>query len=118
MASCYSADSTAELGFSLPFDWRTGEIVPDVWARWLAHDPVRQIPERVERLRTMSLVYLDCGRSDEFMLDVGARIAAKRMRDANLDPIHEEFDAGHMNIPFRYDRSLPLLSKALASPEG
>jgi hypothetical protein len=40
------------------------------------------------------------------------------MRAAGLDPIHEEFDAGHMHIPFRYNRSLPLISKALAAPEG
>jgi len=118
MASCYSPDHTSELGFVLPFDWQTGEIVSDVWARWLANDPVRLIPERAERLRRMSLIYLDAGRKDEFMLDVGARIGAKRLREAGLEPIHEEFDAGHMNIPFRYDRSLPLISKALAQPEG
>jgi enterochelin esterase family protein len=118
MASCYSPDASSELGFRLPFDWQTGEIVPDVWARWLSHDPVRMIPERIERLRRMNLIYLDCGRKDEFSLDIGARIAAKRMRDAGLDVMHEEFDAGHMNIPFRYDRSLPLLTGALAKPEG
>ncbi len=118
MASCYSPDPSSALGFLLPFDWQTGEMISDVWARWLSHDPVRMIPERIERLRRMNLIYLDCGRKDEFQLDVGARIAAKRMRDAGLDVIHEEFDAGHMNIPFRYDRSLPLLSRALAKPEG
>ncbi|MFN2642240.1 MAG: alpha/beta hydrolase [Actinomycetota bacterium] len=118
MASCYSPDAQSELGFLLPFDPETGEIVPQVWARWLSHDPVRMIPERLERLRRMNLIYLDCGRKDEFSLDVGARIAAKRMRAAGLDVLHEEFDAGHMSIPFRYDRSLPLITKALAPPEG
>jgi enterochelin esterase family protein len=118
MASCYSPDSASEIGFALPFEWETGEIVPEVWARWLAHDPVRLVPERAERLRRMSLIFLDCGRRDEFMIDIGTRIAAKRLREAGLDPIHEEFSAGHMNIQFRYDRSLPLISKALAPPEG
>jgi S-formylglutathione hydrolase FrmB len=118
MASCYSPDPGSDIGFAVPFDWRTGEMIPDVWAQWLAHDPVRIVPERAERLRRMSLIYLDCGRRDEFYLDVGTRIAVKRLRDAGLDPIHEEFDAGHMDIPFRYDRSLPLMTKALAPPEG
>jgi enterochelin esterase family protein len=118
MASCFSPEPGSELGFVLPFDWETGEMVPDVWARWLAHDPVRLVPERAERLRRMALIYLDCGRRDEFYLDIGTRIAVKRLRDAGLDPIHEEFNAGHMNIPFRYDRSLPLMTKALAQPEG
>lgn len=118
MASCYSPDSQSELGFVLPFDVETGETVPDVWARWLSHDPLRMLTGRAEQLRRMSLIFLDCGRKDEYSLDIGARIAAKRMRDLGLDVIHEEFDAGHMQIPFRYDRSLPLLTKALAPPEG
>jgi hypothetical protein len=40
------------------------------------------------------------------------------MREHGLEPIHEEFNAGHMRIPYRYNRSLPLISKALAPPEG
>ena len=28
----------------LPFDLRTGRLVDDVWARWLAWDPVRMVP--------------------------------------------------------------------------
>jgi hypothetical protein len=40
------------------------------------------------------------------------------MRAGGLEPIHEEFDAGHMRIPYRYNRSLPLISQALAQPEG
>ena len=31
-----------------------------------------------------------------------------------IRPIHEEFDDGHMSIPYRYDVSLPLLAKALS----
>jgi enterochelin esterase family protein len=75
------------------------------------------IPERVDALKTQSLIFLDCGTKDEWFLDLGTRLMASEMRAAGLDPIHEEFDAGHMHIPFRYNRSLPLMSKALAAPE-
>jgi hypothetical protein len=28
---------------------------------------------------------------------------------------HEEFEGGHMNTPFRYDRSFSVISRALAT---
>lgn len=118
MASCYSPNPEAELGFDLPFDLATGEPIEGVWERWLAHDPVRMIPKRLDALREQSVIFLDCGTKDEWFLDIGARIAAAAMRSHGLEVIHEEFDAGHMRIPYRYDRSLPLLTKALAQPEG
>ncbi|MGH2829399.1 MAG: alpha/beta hydrolase [Actinomycetota bacterium] len=118
MASCYSPNPGSETGFDLPFDPGTGEIVAEVWDRWLEHDPIRMIPQRLDALRSQRLVYLDCGRKDEWMLDVGARWAASLLRDNGIDVVHQEFDAGHMSIPYRYDRSLPLLTKALVSPEG
>ena len=118
MASCYSPNPGTELGFDLPFDLETGELVDEVWERWLAHDPVRMIPQRLDALRSQSLIFVDCGIKDEWFLDVGARMMTALMRNAGLEVVHEEFPAGHMRIPYRYDRSLPLLSKALAPPEG
>jgi hypothetical protein len=41
MSACYSPNENSELGFDLPFDLETGEVRPEVWQRWLAHDPVR-----------------------------------------------------------------------------
>jgi len=118
MASCYSPSTGSETGFDLPFDLASGAVVEEVWARWLAHDPVRMIPERLQALETQNLIFLDCGTRDEWFLDVGTRIMAARMREHGLDVVHEEFDAGHMHIPYRYNRSLPLISKALVAPEG
>ncbi len=118
MASCYSPNPDTELGFDLPFDLVSGELVSEVWERWLVHDPVRMIPGRLDALKSQSLIFVDCGTKDEWALDVGARWMVALMREHELDPIHEEFDAGHMRIPYRYDRSLPLLTKALAAPDG
>ena len=42
MAACYSADEDGTV--RLPFDTATGELVPEVWERWLAWDPVRMVP--------------------------------------------------------------------------
>ena len=34
--------------------------------------------------------------------------------DTSAAAVHEEFDGGHMNVQYRYDRSFVLLCRALA----
>ncbi|MGB9181063.1 MAG: alpha/beta hydrolase-fold protein [Pyrinomonadaceae bacterium] len=115
MSACYSPDESAPLGFRLPFDLETGKIAPAVWARWLQQDPVRMAPIYAEQLRSLKLLYLDAGTRDEFGLDLGARILAARLSEMSIPFTHEEFDDGHFNISYRYDRSLELISKAATS---
>jgi S-formylglutathione hydrolase FrmB len=116
MAAHYSPNPDAPLGFDLPFDLETGEFRPEVWERWRALDPVNLMaqPEVVAALRRMRVVYVDCGVHDEFALVWGARALVARMRRAGLAPVHEEFDDGHMSVSYRYERSVPLLVRALA----
>jgi enterochelin esterase family protein len=114
MSSCYSPNGK---DFELPFDLETGEVRPEVWDRWLAHDPVRLVEKYVENLKSLRLLYLDAGTRDEFALDVGARVLAARLRRFDIPHIHEEFDDGHMGISYRYDRSLELISKNISTAE-
>lgn len=111
MSSCYSPNPEAGLGFDLPFDLQTGEIRFDVFNRWLEHDPVRMVEKYVDALKSLKLLYLDAGKSDEFALDIGARIFVSKLKDFGIDHIHEEFEGGHFNIGYRYDRSLELISE-------
>jgi enterochelin esterase family protein len=111
MAACYSPNADAPGGFDLPFDAETGEEDAAVMARWRRHDPVVACRRHAAALRRLRGIYLDCGLRDEFQLQVGTRILAKRLRELGLDPVHEEFDDGHMSISYRYDRSFPFLGK-------
>ena len=115
MASCYSPDKSAPYGFVLPFDIDTGQIRSDVWARWLAWDPVRLLddPKHVAALASLRLLHIECGNRDEFFLDLGARIFAGRLRALGIAHEHEEFDDSHMAVQYRYDTSLPKLWRAL-----
>lgn len=117
MSACYSPDASQSLGIRLPFDTRTGEIIPEVWARWLEHDPVRMVERYTEELSSLKLLYLDAGTRDEFALDLGARILAARLKQHDIPFVQEEFDDGHFNISYRYDRSLEHISKAVTSGE-
>jgi hypothetical protein len=114
MASCYSPNPAAPTGFDLPFDEQTAELRPDVWARWLAHDPVELVAAHADALRALRLYFLDCGRADEHHLQYGGRIYAARLEALGIPHTYEEFDGGHMNVSHRYDVSLRAVSAALA----
>ena len=115
MAAHYSpsSDAAAPLGIDLPFDLETGELRRDIWERWREHDPVNLVERHAEALKRLRLVYVDCGARDEFNLHWGARALVAKLKACGVTPFHEEFDDGHMSIPYRYDVSVPMLAKVL-----
>jgi enterochelin esterase family protein len=112
-ASAYSPRAKERWAIDLPWDERTGEIRDDVFARWLAFDPCERVASGKAALERLRLRYLDCGRKDEYALDVGARVFVQRCRDLGLEMRHEEFDDDHRNVGYRYAVSLPALANVL-----
>lgn len=112
MAACYSPNPGSECGFDLPFDPNTGEILEDVWNRWLAHDPVHLVESSLDNLREMALIFIDAGTRDEFALDIGARVLSRRLKESGISHMTDEFDDGHFNINYRYDRAFEVISKS------
>jgi enterochelin esterase family protein len=112
MAACYSPDRDEPRGIALPVDPETGTARPEVWRRWLDHDPVRLAGRHAGALRRLRLLYLDCGTKDEFHLHMGARLFARRLKELGIRHVLEEFDDGHMQITYRYDVSLRRISEA------
>jgi len=86
-----------------------------VWKRWLAWDPVRMVrtARYAKEAKRLKLAFVDCGVKDEFHLDLGARMLAKELKRVGARVVHEEFDDGHMDIQYRYDRSFEALSRVL-----
>ncbi len=115
MASCYSPNPESPWGFDLPFDAYTGELKPDVWARWQDNDPIQMIPDFAEALRSLELLYVDCGLYDEENLLYGTRILDKLLNDLHIPHVYEQFEGGHRNTRFRYDVSLKAISRAIKS---
>jgi hypothetical protein len=112
-AAAYSPRSAKAFEVDLPFDLHTGDLREEVFARWRAFDPAERVPGREAELRRLRLRYLDCGRKDEYGLDIGARLVARRMRELGLEVRHEEFDDDHRNVGYRYEISLPALAGIL-----
>lgn len=113
MAACYSADEDGTV--HLPYDTVTGELIPQIWERWLDWDPVRMVPKHAETLRTMRAIYIDAGRRDQFYLDLGAEAFRRALEQIGVtDVFFELFDATHSAIEYRYPVSLKYLAERLA----
>jgi Putative esterase len=112
VAACFSArdDGTPEL----PFDPRTGRLRDEVWARWLAWDPVRMVPRYADALRSMRAVWIDAGTRDEWYLDLAATGFRDELAKIGVSDVsYELFNATHMGIDYRYSQSLAYLAQRL-----
>jgi enterochelin esterase family protein len=112
-AAAYSPRSATPFDIELPFEQRSGALREDVFARWLAFDPAERVGNHHAELARLRLRYLDCGRRDEYNLDIGARVVTERIRALGLEVRHEEFDDDHRNVAYRYAISLPALAAVL-----
>ncbi len=114
MAACYSADEDGTI--HLPFDTTTGALIPEVWQRWLAWDPVRMVPAHAESLRSMRAIYIDAGKYDQYYLDLGAQAFQQALADiGRVDLFFELFSGSHTAIEYRYPLSLKYLAERLSS---
>jgi S-formylglutathione hydrolase FrmB len=117
MAAAYSAhdDGTVEL----PFDIETGEVIDEVWQRWLRFDPVvlAREPRHAETLRNMHAIWIDSGQDDEYHLDLGATAFHREVVAAGTpaDRVRFElFPGTHRGIQWRYPLSLAWLVERLS----
>ncbi len=113
MAATYDADPKTPLGFRLPFNLETGELIPARWKQWQKNDPINMVSAHKDQLKTLRLIYIDCGWRDQYHLHYGARVLSKRLTKAGIEHAYEEFDDNHSSIDYRMDVSLPLLYRAL-----
>ena len=112
MAACYSADPDGTV--RLPYDPATGMLVPEVWERWLAWDPVRMVSRSAAALRGLKAVYIDAGTRDEAYLDLGAEAFRRALAAVGVTDVRfEVFEAGHYGIEYRYPLGLQHLAERL-----
>ena len=114
MAACYSADPDGSV--RLPFEPLTGRLVPDVWDRWLAWDPVRMARLHADALRGLRAIWIDAGRGDDFYLDLGAHAFHAELVELDIpeDRVRFElFDGTHSGIDWRYPEAIGWLAERL-----
>ncbi len=117
MAACYAADPDGSV--NLPVDLADGRLLPEVWDRFLAWDPVRMVARHAEALRSMRGIWIDAGRSDDYFLDLGAeafRVELERIGVTEPVVHFELFDGTHAGIDWRYPMAIAWLAERIASP--
>ena len=103
----------------MPFDIETGERTDEVWQQWLRWDPVLLAREDAHRetLRNMRAIWIDSGRSDEYLLDLGATAFHREVVAAGTPTEHvhfELFEGTHRGLTWRYPLSLAFLAERLS----
>jgi hypothetical protein len=112
-SACFSADDDGTV--RLPFDPKSGRLIPELWDRWLAWDPVRMVPEYADALRGLTAIWVDAGKRDEWYLDLGAEAFVAELAKIGVTDVRFElFDATHMGIDYRYPLSLAYLAEKLS----
>lgn len=78
----------------LPIRFPTGELIDDVWQKWLDFDPIYAYKRYIKAFQRMH-IYTDCGNRDEFNLHMGHRILHERLKKARVKHVYDEFNGGH-----------------------
>ena len=68
----------------LPVSHPSGELDEEVWARWLAVDPIVNWRERTDNLRQLRGILLDVGVNDDYHLQWGHRILSAQLQRAGI----------------------------------
>ncbi len=113
MAATYDPDPEAPLGFRVPYNLESGELLPERWEKWRRHDPINLVDKHRDSLRSLRGIYIDCGWNDQYQIHFGNRILSRRLSAAGIAHTYEEFDDNHSDVDYRMDVSLPFLWRAL-----
>ncbi len=112
-AAAYTPDPDHPGKALLPFEVATGRLVDEIWARWLALDPVRMAPRHADALCSMRRIYLDAGRGDEYFLDLGAEAFSGELEKIGAEHTLELFDGKHGGTSYRYPSAIRELLVAM-----
>jgi S-formylglutathione hydrolase FrmB len=99
----------------LPIDPYTGELIPERWDNWMKHDPVIMLDDKLDEIRKLKAIWMDCGDHDQFRIHYGMRRFHKKLEAAGVAHTYEEYDDDHTDVDYRMDRFLPFLAGALSA---
>ena len=96
LAACYSPNPDRPPFFvDLPVSYPSGELIQEVWDRWLSFDPVVNVHDRLDNLRKLSGILLDVGSEDDFNLQWGHRLLSHHLQKAGISHEAREYNGNH-----------------------
>ena len=114
MSAAWSPNLYAPDGIDLPFEWPSGNIIPEVRKRWLQHDVFTQLDSHINELKLLKGIYFDVGNKDELETGTSYPYIIQKLDKYGIDYHFETFEGGHFDKMFeRLAISLAFCSDAL-----
>ncbi len=114
MCACYAPNlAVPVLRGDLYFDLSTGAIRPDVWAKFLAWDPVEMVSTHLGALRQMHWIHLESGTDDEYGLHLAHRQFASRLRAHAIAHVVDEYPGRHGGHHYRFASRIARMLSAI-----
>lgn len=101
MGTCYAPSGVSPGDVDWPIDPHSGELLPETWKRWLAHDPIVFLAERKKALSQLVGIKLDVGDQDQFQLQYGTRQLYRLIQEMGLKVDESEFSGNHFDLSAR-----------------
>ncbi len=100
----------------LPFKYPSGDIIDEVWNKWLEHDTATMLETYVGNLSSLRGVYFDCGDQDELGIFHHAQAFDQVLSFRGVGHEFATYTGRHYtNVFSRLAVSLPYLTNALIS---
>lgn len=113
MAACYAPNlNKPPIYGDLYFDLHTGEIIPEVWEKFLQWDPVKMVDRYKDNIKKLAFVQLESGAQDQHALHLGHRQLSRRFHSLNVPHELVEYPGTHSGHHWRFeDRLTKLLAR-------
>ncbi|MBI4161482.1 MAG: hypothetical protein HY509_03450 [Acidobacteria bacterium] len=116
MCACFAPNLEVPLlRGDLYFDLETGDMVPQIWEKFLAWDPIHMVDRHVKNLRTLEWIHLEAGRQDEYGLQLGHRQLARRLRRIGVECLVEEYPGRHGGHHYRFGHRVRRMLERMGS---
>ncbi|MBI2201715.1 MAG: hypothetical protein HYU43_07210, partial [Armatimonadetes bacterium] len=117
ICTCYAPNlAVPVLKGDLYFDLHTGDLVPDVWRKLLAWDPVHMVDDHVDALRRLRWIHLEAGTEDEYSLHLGHRKLAAKLEAHGIRHLIEEYPGKHGGHHYRMADRIRRMLARMAEP--
>jgi enterochelin esterase-like enzyme len=115
MSACWSPNLNNPPFFvDLPFEYPSGEVVPDVYMRWAEHDVFQLIDRYIDNFKSLDGIYLDIGMYDELGMYQAYPFLIQKLNAYGVDYRYETFEGGHFTNAFeRLGVSLSFISDSM-----
>ena len=97
-----------------PFYYPSGDVIPEVAARWYMEDPFTLLDMYANEFRSLNGIYFDCGANDELNICAGNDFMMQKMDAYGIDYTYVLHDGGHFSHLFeRLEASLTFASDTM-----